>query len=271
MTALRASTAAAIVIGNELLSGKIEEKNLLELSRMLRELGIRFVRAVVIADEVAVIRSEVEELSRTVDVVFTSPDVVEVIARDVREFSQSYGYVITSGGVGPTHDDVTIEAVAQAFGVDCVVDPVLERLLKQAYGENLTEAHLRMALVPRGAELVSKTDAHWPATLVRNVFVLPGVPEIFRMKLESVRAHLSGSLPFISQAAFLNLEEVDLKERLDGVVARHPDVEVGSYPRWRDPAYRTKVTFDARDRAAVESALQDFLAQLEPGAVVRVE
>jgi molybdenum cofactor synthesis domain-containing protein len=247
MTALRASTAAAIVIGNELLSGKVEEKNLLELSRMLRELGIRFVRAVVIADEIAVIRREVEELSQRVDVVFTS------------------------GGVGPTHDDVTIEAVAQAFGVDCVVDPVLEGLLKQVYGESLTEAHLRMALVPRGSELVQKSDAHWPATLVRNVFVLPGVPEIFRMKLESVRAHLSGSLPFISQAAFVNLEEVELKARLDAVVTRHPDVEVGSYPKWRDPSYRTKVTFDARDRAAVESALTDFLGLLEPGAVVRVE
>ena len=247
MTALSASTAAAIVIGNELLSGKVEEKNLLELSRLLRELGIRFVRAVVIADEIAVIRREVEELSRSVDVVFTS------------------------GGVGPTHDDVTIEAVAQAFGVDCVVDPVLERLLKKVYGESLTEAHLRMALVPRGAELVSKSDAHWPATLMRNVFVLPGVPEIFRMKLESVRAHLSGSRPFISQAAFVNLEEVELKERLDAVVGRHPDVEVGSYPKWRDPTYRTKVTFDARDRAAVESALADFLAQLEPEALVRVE
>lgn len=247
MTALRASTAAAIVIGNELLSGKVEEKNLLELSRMLRELGIRFVRAVVIGDEIEVIRREVEELSRTVDVVFTS------------------------GGVGPTHDDVTIEAVAQAFGVDCVVDPVLEQLLKRVYGEGLTEAHLRMALVPRGSELVSQSDAHWPATLVRNVFVLPGVPEIFRMKLEAVRAHLSGSRPFISQAAFVNLEEVELKERLDAVVTRHPDVEVGSYPKWRDPSYRTKVTFDARERSAVERALADFLAQLEPGAVVRVE
>lgn len=247
MTGFRASTAAAIVIGNELLSGKVEERNMLELSRMLRELGIRFVRAVVIGDEISVIRREVEELSRTVDVVFTS------------------------GGVGPTHDDVTIEAVAQAFGVDCVVDPVLERLLKKVYGESLTEAHLRMALIPRGSELVSKSDAHWPATLVRNVFVLPGVPEIFRMKLESVRAHLTGARPFVSQAAFVNLEEVDLKERLDAVVTRHPDVEVGSYPKWRDPSYRTKVTFDARDRAAVESALADFLALVEPHSVVRVE
>jgi molybdopterin-biosynthesis enzyme MoeA-like protein len=164
-----------------------------------------------------------------------------------------------------------MEGVARAFGIDCVIDPVLEHLLKKAYGETLTEAHLRMALVPRGAELVSKGDAHWPVTLVRNVFVLPGVPEIFRMKLESVRAHLTGSAPFVSRAAFVNLEEVELKERLDAVVTRHPEIEVGSYPKWRDPSYRTKVTFDARDAAAVDRALADFLAQLEPGAVVRVE
>jgi molybdenum cofactor synthesis domain-containing protein len=244
---LRAGTAAAIVIGNELLSGKVEERNLLELSRLLRQLGIRFVRAVLVGDEVSVIRREVEELSRTTDVVFTS------------------------GGVGPTHDDVTIEAVAQAFGVDTVIDPTLEALLRRTYGERLTEAHLRMALLPRGAKLVSASDAHWPATLVENVFVLPGVPEIFRMKLESVRAHLLGLEPFVSQAAFLTLEEVELKAKLDLVVARNPDVEVGSYPKWRDPAYRTKITFDSRDRQAVARALADFLAEFEPGVIVRVE
>jgi molybdenum cofactor synthesis domain-containing protein len=244
---LRARTASAIVIGNELLSGKVEEKNLIELSRLVRRLGIKLVRAVLISDEIAIIRREVEELSRTTDVVFTS------------------------GGVGPTHDDVTIEAVAQAFGVDTMVEPRLAALLRRSYGDRLTEAHLRMALVPRGAELVSADDAHWPVTLMRNVFVLPGVPEIFRMKLESVRVHLEGFDPFVSQAAFLSLEEVDIKATLDGVVGRHPDVEVGSYPKWRDPAYRTKVTFDAQDADAVARALADFLAKLEPGVVVRIE
>jgi molybdenum cofactor synthesis domain-containing protein len=244
---LRASSASALVIGNELLSGKVEERNLFELSRLLRQLGIRFVRAVLVPDEIPVIRREVAELSRTTDVVFTS------------------------GGVGPTHDDVTIEAVAQAFGVDTVIDPLLEGLLRRNYGDPLTAAHLRMAAIPRGAKLVSASDAHWPATLMHNVFVLPGVPEIFRMKLESVRTHLSGLEPYVSRAAFLNLEEVDLKAALDGVVSRHPGVEVGSYPKWRDPAYRTKVTFDARDGAAVAQALDDFVAQFPASAVIRIE
>jgi molybdenum cofactor synthesis domain-containing protein len=244
---LRASSASALVIGNELLSGKVEEQNLFALSQLLRQLGIRFVRAVLVPDEVPVIRREVEELSRTTDVVFTS------------------------GGVGPTHDDVTIEAVAQAFGVDTVIDPLLEGLLRRNYGEPLSAAHLRMAQIPRGAKLVSASDAHWPATLMQNVFVLPGVPEIFRMKLESVRTHLTGLEPYVSRAAFLNLEEVDLKAALDAVVARHPGVEIGSYPKWRDPSYRTKVTFDARDGAAVASALDDFVDQFPGNAVIRVE
>lgn len=244
---LRASTASALVIGNELLSGKVEEQNLLELSRLLRKLGIRFVRAVLVPDDVPVIAREVAELSRTTDVVFTS------------------------GGVGPTHDDVTIEAVARAFGVDTVIDPLLEGLLRRSYGEHLTEAHLRMAAVPRGAKLVSANDAHWPATLMHNVFVLPGVPEIFRMKLEAVQTHLTGSEPFVSRAAFMSLEELELKAVLDGVVARHPEVEIGSYPKWRDANYRTKVTFDARDGAAVAQALDDFVSQFPAGAVLRVE
>ena len=244
---LTASTAAMLVIGNELLSGKVEEKNLFELSHLLRQLGIRFSRAVVVADEIPAIRREVEELSRSADVVFTS------------------------GGVGPTHDDVTIEAVAQAFGVDLVIEPRLEALLRRAYGERLTEAHLRMALVPRGAELISASDAHWPATLMKNVFVLPGVPEIFRLKLDAVRTHLRGFAPFVSRAAFLSLEEVDLKAELDAVVAAHPAVEIGSYPKWRDPTYRTKITFDARDEQAVVRALDDFTTRFDASVIVRIE
>ena len=244
---LTASTAAALVIGNELLSGKVEDKNLIELSRLLRQLGIRFVRAVFVGDDIPTIRGEVEALSQSVDVVFTS------------------------GGVGPTHDDVTMEAIAQAFGVDTAIEPRLESLLRRTYGDRLTDAHLRMALVPRGAELISASDAHWPATLVKNVFVLPGVPEIFRMKLESVRSHLRGFAPFISRAVLLTLEEVELKSELDAVVAGHPAVEIGSYPKWREPSYRTRVTFDARDERAVTLALDDFVARFPEAAIVRVE
>ncbi|HLV64427.1 MAG TPA: molybdopterin-binding protein [Polyangiaceae bacterium] len=244
---LSARTASAIVIGNELLSGKVQESNLLELSRVLRTLGIRLVRAVIVPDEVPVIRAEVEALRKSSDVVFTS------------------------GGVGPTHDDVTVQAVAEAFGVEAVVDPTLEKLLRESYGERLSEAHLRMALVPRGATLVSVSDIKWPTTLMHNVFMLPGVPEIFRMKLDAVRAHVSGPRPFVSRAVFLALEEAEIKTPLDGVVAAHPEVEIGSYPKWFDPRYRTKITFDAHDASAVDAALADFVARCDPAVIVGVE
>lgn len=244
---LIAQTAALLLIGNELLSGKTQEQNLIELARVLRALGIPLTRAVVVPDDRA------------------------IVAREVRELSAFAGVVFTSGGVGPTHDDVTIEAVAEAFGVEVIEHPDLVHLVRERYGSACTPAHLRMARVPRGARLVSVVDIHWPTTLVGNVFVLPGVPEIFRMKLDAVRAHLAGLEPFVSRAVFLKTEEAEIKTLLDRVVAEHPDVDVGSYPKWFEPAYSTKVTFDSRDAGAVERALSAFVASCNPAEVVRVQ
>lgn len=244
---LVASTAAALIIGNELLSGKTQEANLIELARVLRAIGIPLIRAVVV------------------------PDDIDVIAAQVRELRTLAGVVFTSGGVGPTHDDVTIEAVARAFDVDVVLDPALADLVRSRYGEACTESHLRMARVPRGARLVSAVDIQWPTTLMGNVFVLPGVPEIFRMKLDAVRAHLAGKVPFVSRAVFLKSEEAGIKPLLDRVVEKYPDVDVGSYPKWFEPAYSTKVTFDSRDAEAVERALLDFVASCDPAEVVRIQ
>lgn len=246
-TPLVASTAAALIIGNELLSGKIQEENLIALARMLRGLGVQLTRAMIVSDD------------------------VDGIAEDVRALRQRADVVFTSGGVGPTHDDVTIEAVAKAFGVSVVRDPKLEQMIRDRYGASCTEAHLQMARVPEGARLVSAVDIQWPTTLVGNVFVLPGVPEIFRMKLDAVRAHLRGSAPFVSRAVFLKSEEASIKPLLDRVVARHAEVEVGSYPKWFDAAYSTKVTFDSRDAAAVERAVVEFVESCSPGDVVKVE
>lgn len=242
-----AETAAALVIGNELLSGKVQEANLLQLSRTLRALGVRLIRAVFV------------------------PDDIDVIAEAVRELRQRADVVFTSGGVGPTHDDVTIEAVARAFDVDAVIDPTLSALLRDVYGERCTDAHLRMALVPRGAELVSGADVRWPTPLIGNVYILPGVPEIFRMRLDAVRSHLTGPRPFASKAVFLSLDEPELTNPLNQIVAAYPEVEVGSYPKWFDPTYKTKITFDGADERAVDRAFLAFVAQFGPGQVVRVE
>lgn len=244
---LVADTAAALVIGNELLSGKIQEANLVELARLLRALGIALVRAVVVPDDVDVISRELGSLKSHADVVFTS------------------------GGVGPTHDDVTVAGVARAFGVPVVVDPTLERMLREVYGERCTEAHLRMAMVPQGATLLSTLDVKWPTPMIGNVFILPGVPEIFRAKLDVVRAHLRGRRPFASKAVFLKLDEAELTHALDQVVAAHPDVEVGSYPKWFEASYKTKVTFDGRDELAIESALADFVARFDAEVIARVD
>jgi molybdenum cofactor synthesis domain-containing protein len=239
-------TAAALVIGNELLSGKIAEANLLVLARALRELGVLLSRAVLVLDDVA------------------------VIAREVRELSASHDVVFTSGGVGPTHDDVTIEGVARAFGAGVVTAPQLEDLIRRHYGERTTVDHLLMARVPDGARLISSASVPWPTVVMRNVWVLPGVPEVFQMKLPHIRGELGGDAPFFSLAVFTRLDEGDLKPLLDAVVAAHKDVEIGSYPKWHDPEYRTKLTFDGLDEAAVRSARDAFVAGLPAEALVRM-
>jgi len=247
MSRAQVGTAAALIIGNELLSGKVRDENLDSLARTLRALGIRLCRAVFLEDDLASIAREIDTLSHSYDVVFTS------------------------GGVGPTHDDVTIDAVALAFGTSVVHDPEFSKLIQGAYGERCTEAHLRMARIPQGAELVTSHEISWPTVLMRNVWVMPGVPEIFRMKLSLVRERLQGPVRFHSRVVYTQLEESDLKPLLDLVVQNHPQVQVGSYPKWFDSSYKTKVTLDATDPEVTTRAFDELLSLLPPGEPQRTE
>ena len=247
MTQRVVRTAAALVIGNEILSGKIADANVSELAKVLRAVGIRLERVVMLPDE------------------------IEVLAEAVRELSARFDVVFTSGGVGPTHDDVTIDAVARAFELDVVESPELAALLRGVYGDRITEAHLLMARVPVGSALCAAPDVEWPTPVTKNVWMLPGIPDLFRLKLLTVRAWLRGPAPFVSRSLFLRLEEPFLKPLLDAVVARHPSVEIGSYPKWFDPTYRTLVTFDAPDGDAAGAALEDLRALVAPADVVRAE
>ncbi|WP_437671816.1 competence/damage-inducible protein A [Sorangium sp. So ce131] len=240
-------TAAALIIGNELLSGKIADENLVVLAGTLRALGVKLTRVVMVLDE------------------------LDVIADEVRALAAAYDWVFTSGGVGPTHDDLTIEGVARAFGVPVVSAPNIERMLREYYGERLTEGHLLMARVPEGARLVTDGSAAWPAVVMRNVWMLPGVPQIFRAKQALIQAELSGGTPFVSHAVFTTLDEGQLKPMLDRVVAAHRDVDIGSYPRWAGVEYRTKLTFDGLVEAKVRAARDAFAESLPPDTIVRVE
>lgn len=240
-------SAAFLAIGNELLSGKVVEANLAPLAKTLRGLGIELRTAEILLDDVPTLAGAIARLSR------------------------AHGLLVTSGGVGPTHDDVTIEAVARAFQRKVVRDASLVELVRHTFGDKTSEAHLRFADVPEGAELRGASDVSWPTPVVENVWILPGVPEVFRMKLTTLRAWVVGPRPFLSRALVLKLDEVELKDSLDAVVAAHPLVSIGSYPALFNPRYRTRITFDGTSDAALTAALEDLRARLGESAVVEVE
>ena len=238
-------TAGIILIGNEILSGKIQDANAAYLCRELRGLGVDVRRITVIPDEVALIADEVAAFSREFDVVFTS------------------------GGVGPTHDDVTMEGVARAMGVSVVRHPDLAGLLQRYYKDRLNDAHLRMAEVPEGCELVSADTLRFPTILMRNVYILPGVPEIFRQKFDALRERFRDQ-PIHLKNVFVRMGEGTLAEHLNGLLVAFPLLLLGSYPEFSNPEYQVKVTLESRDRAYLEQALTDFLARLPADVVVKV-
>jgi molybdenum cofactor synthesis domain-containing protein len=240
--------AAILLIGNELLSGKVEDENARYLVRELRSLGVTVGRIEVI------------------------PDVESDIAETVRALAARFDLVFTSGGVGPTHDDLTLAGVAAAFGMTVARHPELERLLRAAYGDRLHERDLRMADVPEAARLEygpGGPGPTWPVVVVRNVWVLPGVPAIFRRKFEAIR-ELFRAPPIFGRAVYSREGEGAIAGALDAVVAEFPSVEVGSYPNLEAQDHRVKITFDGRDRAAVDAAAERLVARLG-AAIVRVE
>jgi molybdopterin-biosynthesis enzyme MoeA-like protein len=240
-------TAAALIIGNEILTGKIQENNLEYLGQELFRLGIVLARAVVCRDE------------------------IDVIVRDLNELRITHDIVFTSGGVGPTHDDVTLPAVAKAFGRSLVCAPEIAKLVRDHYGASVTEAHLRMAEVPEGARLIASADVPWPTIAIDNVYIFPGVPEIFRLKFPALRAQLNEGTRFYSRALLTMCDEGEIAEQLSQVAQRNPELFIGSYPHFRDPDYRLKVTVDGADEALVARALAEVIAFLPPDKIVRVD
>ena len=240
-------TAAALIIGNEILTGKIQETNLVLLARQLFSMGIELSRVVVCQDDIATIAADLDLLRRRHD------------------------YVITSGGVGPTHDDVTLKAVAQCFDCEIVRSPALEKRIRELVTEEVTEGHLRMADIPDGADLVHTADVRWPTVVMDNVFVLPGLPKIFEMKLPVLFEHLDSSEPFQSEAVYTLCRETNLAGLLDELSAKHADVSIGSYPVIGDYAYRVRLTFDSQDGDAITRAVDDLLASLPAEMIVPSE
>jgi len=230
-------TACLIVIGNEILSGRTRDANLQYLGRALNALGIRLAQARVI------------------------PDDEETIVATVNESRAAFDYVFTTGGIGPTHDDITAACVARAFGVDLARDPRAEAMLRQHYRpEDLNAARLKMADVPAGATLIENPVSKAPGFQLDNVFVLPGVPRIMQAMFEGIKHRLAGGQMVLSVAVAAYIAEGVMAEKLDRLQGTYTDVEIGSYPFVRDGRLGVSVVLRGAEPGRLDAAADDLRA-----------
>ena len=224
-------TACVIVIGNEILSGRTKDANLSYIAEGLAALGIRLREARVI------------------------PDVDETIVETVNECRARHDYVFTTGGIGPTHDDITADAVARAFGVELEFHPEAVALLKAALqGRELNEARMRMARIPVGGTLIDNPVSKAPGFQIGNVFVLAGVPMIMRAMFDGLAHRLVGGAPMLSRAIAAELAEGQIAAGLGRIQGDYEDVEIGSYPYYRQGRFGVSIVLRATDQARLDAA-----------------
>jgi molybdenum cofactor synthesis domain-containing protein len=240
------ATAGIVVIGNEVLSGKVTDVNSPYLCRELRALGV------------------------DVDRILTIPDVIETIASDVLAMSKAYDFVFTSGGIGPTHDDLTMDGVARAFGRELVKSESIAGRLERAQGKPPNESQLKMAMVPEGASLIDAGDLWFPVVVVENVYIFPGVPELLVKKFLSVRDRFRGE-PFLLKNVYVKRRESDIAASLNDLLREFPELLLGSYPKFNEDGSHVLLTLESRDASYLGRALDSLLGRLTADAVFKVE
>jgi len=246
---MRATRAAVLVVGSEVLSGKVRDENGPYLAGRLRALGVGLTA------------------------IHTVPDRVDAIVEILQLERHRVDWLFTCGGVGPTHDDLTLAAVARALGRPLERDERLAGILRTMHarfhaGAALPDAALRMAELPRGTRLLG--DPEFPTLVVESVAMLPGVPSFLRHQFEHI-ADLVVGAPFHLVCLYLRLGEDRIADPLGRVARSHPEVEIGSYPRFDGADHLVRVTLEGRDRDRVRAAARETLAALPDGAVLRSE
>ena len=239
-------TAGIIIVGNEILSGKVRDTNSPFLASELRELGISLRRISVIPDE------------------------AEIIGREAADFSGRYDHVFTSGGIGPTHDDVTVEGIARGFGVKVVTNPELAKYFQGRYGDRLNAAVMKMAEVPEGAGIIDLGDMSFPLLSFRNIFIFPGIPQYLEEKFRKIKERFRCPACHLKRL-FMKANESDIAETLNGVVAGNTEVTFGSYPILDNPEYTVIVTAESKSLGALNGAVAELVHRLDRDIIVRVE
>ncbi|MFM9890603.1 MAG: competence/damage-inducible protein A [Rickettsiales bacterium] len=234
-------TAAMMIIGNEILSGRTQDTNLAYLAKRLNAVGVQVREARVV------------------------PDVEATIVKTVNELREKYDYVFTSGGIGPTHDDITSASIAAAFGVPLVRDAEAVRRLEEAYRgtDKLNEARLKMADVPQGAALIDNEVTAAPGFRMENVYVMAGIPKICQAMIEGILPQLRSGVTILSTSISTNLAEGNIAAGLTDLQSRYLDVEIGSYPHFVDGGYRTTLVFRSPDAARNDAAAAELSTIVE--------
>jgi molybdenum cofactor synthesis domain-containing protein len=241
MSSARTWTAALLVIGDEILSGRTQDKNVAQVAVWLNDQGIRLVEVRVVPDDAA------------------------RIAEAVNALRAEHDYLFTTGGIGPTHDDITIDAIAAAFGVPVVLHPDARRILEDYYRDRpggLTDARLRMARVPEGAELIANGTSGAPGVRIGNVHILAGVPYIAAAMLEALSGKLEGGRPVVSVTVGARAPESDVADLLRETEAANPGVAIGSYPFFKEGGYGANFVIRSEDGDLAERTGDELAERL---------
>ena len=241
MASERIWTAALLVIGDEILSGRTQDRNIAQIAAWLNLQGIRLA-------EVRVV-----------------PDRVEKIAAAVNALRAENDYLFTTGGIGPTHDDITVEAISAAIGVPVIIHPRARAILEAYYETRggLTEARLRMARVPQGAELIENPMSGAPGIRLGNIFILAGVPHIATVMLEALSGTLEGGRPLLSRTLGCWVAESEVADLLGAVERAHPGCQIGSYPFFREGRVGANFVVRSTERELLDACAEDLAGRLD--------
>ncbi len=240
------ATAALLVIGNEILSGKVRDTNSAFLAVELRKLGV--------------------DLER----ILTIPDDIDLIAHETRQMSAAYDFVFTSGGIGPTHDDMTMDGIARAFERELEMSQSMVDRMARYSDKPLNDAMRKMAIIPTGAEILDVGGLWFPIVIVENVYIFPGIPELFEKKFHSISDRFSG-VPFVLRKVYVRENESDIADKLNALLEAFPELMLGSYPRINEEHYRVMLTLESRDAGYVERAMEQLAKSLPDGAIHKIE
>ena len=239
-------TAGILIVGNEILSGKVADENSPYLCRELRNLGV-----------------SVQQLA-------VLPDDEGAIASQVRSWNGQYDFLFTCGGIGPTPDDVTIAGIAQGVGKSVIRHAKLISLIQDLYPPPHTGPMLKMAEVPEGADLLHPEGLKYPIVTFSNIYIFPGVPQILRKKFAAIKERFRCP-PFFLKRIFVNSPEIKIALHLSELLALYPGIELGSYPVLAHPEYQVIVTLESKDPSSLERGFLHLISLLPKDSIVKTE